>query len=179
MFVERHHAKNKGALWGTQEEGCWCSWSWKGLQNHLERVWTPPFHSQTDCVQMEDIQDHCYTPQEWSTHKDHPRARCVVHMIIKDPRVTPLPCWQMFRFIKLLKGEHQTAKLCVAGRGADDCIMVWALLAASRPRCLFITDGTMTSELFQQILKENQDICLRRKSRERKWVVQQYDDLHH
>lgn len=111
---------------------------------------------------------HCYTPQEWSTHKDHPRARCVVHMIIKDPRVTPLPCWQMFRFIKLLKGEHQTAKLCVAGRGADGCIMVWALLAASRPRCLFITDGTMTSELFQQILKENQDICLRCKSRERK-----------
>lgn len=91
-----------------------------------------------------------------------------VCMIIKDPRVTPLPCWQMFRFIKLLKGEHQTAKLCVAGRGADGCIMVWALLAASRPRCLFITDGTMTSELFQQILKENQDICLRCKSRERK-----------
>ncbi|KAL0173152.1 hypothetical protein M9458_033463, partial [Cirrhinus mrigala] len=26
---------------------------------------------QTDCVQMEEIQDHSYLPQKWSTNKDH------------------------------------------------------------------------------------------------------------
>lgn len=36
----------------------------------------------------------------------------------------------------------------------------------------------MTSELYQQILKENQDICLHSESLERKWVMQQYNDLH-
>lgn len=36
----------------------------------------------------------------------------------------------------------------------------------------------MTSELFQQILKENEDICLHSESLERKWVMQQYNDLH-
>ncbi len=37
----------------------------------------------------------------------------------------------------------------------DGSIMVWACFAASGPGLLAIIDGTMNSELYQQILKEN------------------------
>ncbi len=53
------------------------------------RVWTPQIHSQTDCVQMEEIQDHCYLPEKWSTNKDHSKAECVIVCeVAKVPRVT-------------------------------------------------------------------------------------------
>ncbi len=45
--------------------------------------------SQTDCVQMEEIQDHCYLPEKWSTNKDHSKAeRVIVCKVAKVPRVT-------------------------------------------------------------------------------------------
>ncbi len=48
-----------------------------------------------------------------------------------------------------------------------DSIMAWACFAASWPGQPAIIDGTMNSELYQQILKENhQDICSRTESQE-------------
>ncbi len=50
---------------------------------------TPQIHSQTDCVQMEEIQDHCYLPEKWSTNKDHSKAeRVIVCEVAKVPRET-------------------------------------------------------------------------------------------
>ncbi len=46
-------------------------------------------HSQTDCVQMEEIQDHRYLPEKWSTNKDHSKAeRVTVCDVAKVPRVS-------------------------------------------------------------------------------------------
>ncbi len=45
--------------------------------------------SQTDCVQLEEIQDHCYLPEKWSTNKDHSKAeRVIVCEVAKVPRET-------------------------------------------------------------------------------------------
>ncbi len=38
---------------------------------------------------MEEIQDHCYLPEKWSTNKDHSKAeRVIVCEVEKVPRVT-------------------------------------------------------------------------------------------
>ncbi len=38
---------------------------------------------------MEEIQDHCYLPEKWSTNKDHSKAeRVIVCEVAKVPRVT-------------------------------------------------------------------------------------------
>ncbi len=38
---------------------------------------------------MEEIQDHCYLPEKWSTCKDHSKAeRVIVCEVAKVPRVT-------------------------------------------------------------------------------------------
>ncbi len=37
---------------------------------------------------MEEIQDHCYLPHEWSSNKCHSKSCVIVHEIAKDPRVT-------------------------------------------------------------------------------------------
>ncbi len=34
--------------------------------------------SQTDFVQMEEIQDHCYLPKKCSTNKDHSKSERVI-----------------------------------------------------------------------------------------------------
>ncbi|XP_037532414.1 GON-4-like protein [Nematolebias whitei] len=38
-----------------------------------------PVHSQTDCVQMEEIQDHFYPAQEWWTNKGHSKSKVWNH----------------------------------------------------------------------------------------------------
>ncbi len=49
----------------------------------------PQIHSQTDSVQIEEIQDHCYLPEKWSTNKDHSKAECVIVCEVAEvPRVT-------------------------------------------------------------------------------------------
>ncbi len=78
-----------------------CLWKWimsqtKEMRNsekelmlliRLEKF--TQIHSQTDCVQMEEIQDHCYLPKKWSTNKDHSKAeRVIVCEVAKVPRVT-------------------------------------------------------------------------------------------
>ncbi len=46
-------------------------------------------HSQTDCVQMEEIQDHRFLSKKWSTNKDHSKAeRVTVCDVAKVPRVS-------------------------------------------------------------------------------------------
>ncbi len=42
------------------------------------RVWTLQINSQKDCVQMKEIQVHCYLPEKWSTNKDHSKAEPVI-----------------------------------------------------------------------------------------------------
>ncbi len=37
---------------------------------------------------MEEIQHHCYLPQEWSSNKCHSKSCVIVHEIAKDPKVT-------------------------------------------------------------------------------------------
>ncbi len=59
----------------------------------LEKVTKPSLKSldstNPDCVQMEEIQDHCYLPEKWSTNKDHSKAeRVIVCEVAKVPRVT-------------------------------------------------------------------------------------------
>ncbi len=47
---------------------------------------TPQIHSQTDCVQMEEIQDHCYLPEKWSTSESDKRS--LQSRTCNSPRVT-------------------------------------------------------------------------------------------
>ncbi len=55
----------------------------------ISKVFGLKIHSQTDCVHMEEIQDHCYLPEKWSTNKDHSKAeRVQVCEVAKVPRVT-------------------------------------------------------------------------------------------
>ncbi len=61
----------------------------------------------------------------------------------------------------------------------DGSIMVWACFAASGPGQPAIIDGTMNSELYQQILKENVKISVHELSLMKKWVMQQYKDPKH
>ena len=44
------------------------------LPNHLKKSCVPPFYGQTDCQQMVEIQDHCYTSQEQLTSRDNPKS---------------------------------------------------------------------------------------------------------
>ncbi len=54
---------------------------------------------------------------------------------------------------KLLAKDHVDHHILSVKRGGD--IMAWACFAASWPGQPAIIDGTMNSELYQQILKEN------------------------
>uniref|UniRef100_A0A671RAJ2 RNA helicase n=1 Tax=Sinocyclocheilus anshuiensis TaxID=1608454 RepID=A0A671RAJ2_9TELE len=51
--------------------------------------------------------------------------------------------------------QHKNLIPSVKHGGGGGIIMVWVCFAASGPRRLAIIDGTMNSELYQQILKEN------------------------
>uniref|UniRef100_A0A9J7Y0N0 Uncharacterized protein n=1 Tax=Cyprinus carpio carpio TaxID=630221 RepID=A0A9J7Y0N0_CYPCA len=55
-------------------------------------------------------------------------------------------------------------------------IMVWTCFAASGPGQLAIIDGTMNSELYQQILKENVRTSVQELNLKRKCVMQQDND---
>ncbi len=91
MFVEVNHVTNKGDYWGPRKKSWCCSSGQNILQNLRLRVWTLLIHSQTDCVQMEEIHDHCYLPEKWSTNKDHSKAgRVIVCEVAKCPRVTSM-----------------------------------------------------------------------------------------
>ncbi len=57
--------------------------------------------------------------------------------------------------------------------------MVWASFAASGPGRLAIIDGTMNSELYQQILKENIRTSVPELSLKKKWAMQQDNDPKH
>ncbi len=51
---------------------------------------------------MEEIQDHCYLPEKWSTNKDHSKAeRFIACEVAKVPRVTS----------KQLKASHTLANV--------------------------------------------------------------------
>ena len=58
-------------------------------------------------------------------------------------------------------------------------IMVWACFAASGPGRLAIIDGTMNSELYQRILKENVRTSVHELNLKRRWVMQQDNDPKH
>ncbi len=60
----------------------------------LEKVIKPSLKSldftnpQSDnCIQMEEIQDHCYLPEKWSTNKDHSKAECVIVCEVAKVRI--------------------------------------------------------------------------------------------
>ena len=58
-------------------------------------------------------------------------------------------------------------------------VMVWGCFAASGPGRFTIIDGTMNSELFQRILKENVRTSVRDLNLKRKWIMQQDNDPKH
>ncbi|KAG2458113.1 TCB1 transposase, partial [Polypterus senegalus] len=58
-------------------------------------------------------------------------------------------------------------------------IMVWACCAASGPGRLAFIDGTMNSELYQRILKENVRTSVHELNLKRRWVMQQDNDPQH
>ncbi len=57
--------------------------------------------------------------------------------------------------------------------------MAWACFAASWPGQPAIIDGTMNSELYQQILKENVRTSVYEQSLKRTWVMQQDNNPKH
>ncbi len=62
------------------------------------------------------------------------------------------------RIYYVRRKEHtafQLKNLIPSVKHGGGSIMVWACFAASWPGQPAITDGTMNSELYQQILKEN------------------------
>ncbi len=63
--------------------------------------------------------------------------------------------------------------------GVGGNMMVWACFAASGPGWLAIIDGTMNSESYQQILKENVWASVWELSLKRKWAMQQDKDPGH
>uniref|UniRef100_A0A8C4TBF5 Transposase n=1 Tax=Erpetoichthys calabaricus TaxID=27687 RepID=A0A8C4TBF5_ERPCA len=58
-------------------------------------------------------------------------------------------------------------------------VMVWACFAASGPGQLAFIDGTMNSELYQRILKENVRTSVQELNLKRRWVMQQDNDPKH
>ncbi len=89
MFGDVNHVTSKGDYWGHFKKSCI-------LLIRLEKVTKPSLsleqiHSQTDCVQMEEIQDHCYLPEKWLNNKDPSKAEhVIVCEVEKVPRVTYL-----------------------------------------------------------------------------------------
>ncbi len=84
------------------------------------KSWTPQIHSQTDCVQMEEIQDHCYLPEKWSTNKDHSKAeRVIVCEVAKVPRVISK---QLKAFLTLsnVNVHEPTIRRTLSNRGVHD-----------------------------------------------------------
>ncbi len=57
-------------------------------------------------LQMEEIQDHSYLPEKWSTNKDHSKAeRVIVCEVAKVPRVTSKQL-KAFSHWLMLKGTY-------------------------------------------------------------------------
>ncbi len=72
--------------------------------------------------------------------------------------------------------EHtafQLKNLIPSVKHGGGSIMAWPCFAASWPGQPAIIDGTMNSELYQQILKENVRISVYEQSLKRTWVMQQ------
>lgn len=87
--------------------------------------------------------------------------------------MTLLDCLDVWRKGKTLRKEntafqHKNLILSVKHGGAS--IMVWACFAASGPGQLAIIDGTINSELYQQILKDNIRTSVRTLALKRVWV---------
>ncbi len=87
IFVEVYHGTNRRLLRTSENELV--------LLIRLERVTKPSLKSldstnlQSDCVQMEEIQDHCYLHEKWPTNKDHSKAgHVIVCKVAKVPWVT-------------------------------------------------------------------------------------------
>ncbi len=97
MFVEENHGTNKGDLFeDLRKRVVVAHQAGKSYKNNFYKVWTPLIHSRTDYVQMEEMQDHCYPPQEWSTNKITSKAkRAMVQEIARDFRVTSKQCWAL------------------------------------------------------------------------------------
>ena len=68
--------------------------------------------------------------------------------------------------------QHKNLNPTMKYRGGGG-IMIWGCFAASGPRLLAITDGTMNSGLYQQIISENVRASVREPKLNRKWIMQQ------
>ena len=52
------------------------------------RVWTSLIHCQTDSLQIEDIQQHCYPSLEWSSNKHDSKSKIYNALWDHNPRAT-------------------------------------------------------------------------------------------
>ncbi len=85
--------------------------------------------------------------------------------------------------IYYVRKEHtafQLKNLIPSVKHGGGSMMAWACFAASWPGQPAIIDGTMNSELYQQILKENvRTSCLRNRVLRKMWVMQQDNNSKH
>ncbi len=111
----------KGDLWGPQKKSRCCSSGRKTISKELG------LHKSTVRQIVEENQDHCYPPLEWSANKDHSKARCViVHEVAKNPQVTSKQLKAFFTLASVnvheSSGEHWTSMACIAElQGESHC----------------------------------------------------------
>ena len=109
MFVKIYHGTNEGDFWGPQKRNCWCSSGWKTTYKTTSEDFGLHIHSQTDCVQMEEIQDHCYPPPEVVGQQRSLQDQYVFHQWgHKGPQGNLI-------FMSPLLGEQWTKMVCVSG----------------------------------------------------------------
>ncbi len=136
---------------------------------------------------MEEIQDHCYLPEKWSSNKDHSKAeRVIVWEVAKVPRVTSkqlnaflislMDGWNQnriywFKWEAIMFGEKNTlhSSLRILSH-------LWNMVVVVSWLALFAASGQdgLPSLMEQWILNytansngKRQDICLRTVSWER------------
>ncbi len=110
------HVTNKGDHWGVDV----AHQARKGYKT-ISKEFGLHKSSQPDCVQLEEIQDHGYLPEKWSTDQQRSLQSRMCNSLrgCKVPRVTSKQLkafshWLMLMFMSPPSGEHWATMVCMA-----------------------------------------------------------------